>query len=357
MLFLYLASALLLGRLDTHCCKNTLFLSGFDLLLSFWFMLHMQSLTWHKQTKTKNPTTPLSAYLVHTWHSLLKKTCCLSGIYWETHCWKTTLSVYLGLWSVPGFFWYTLNKHWWKTTLSQCLFIWYTLGNTLLKIHSLCIWGFEPSCYCLFGTYWTRIDEKHTVCWSKGSIWSVAVFVVRTERVITHVSLLEKKTNTISQHPGVRLLLSFSYVPDTLLLTCHCWKTKQCIWRFSLLLFCMYLTQFYSDVIAEKTDCLRIWGFDLLLFHMYLTHFYSHGIAKKKKLSVYLGVWFFTVFLAHAGHTFSNLACLFGFFDLLLCYWYIHETDCWKTILSLVSVSLGFDLLLPFWYILDPHCC
>lgn len=254
MLFLYLASALLLGRLDTHCCKNTLFLSGFGLLLSFWFMLHMQSLTWHKQTKTKNPTTPLSAYLVHTWHSLLKKTCCLSGIYWETHCWKTTLSVYLGLWSVPGFFWYTLNKHWWKTTLSQCLFIWYTLGNTLLKIHSLCIWGFDPSCYCLFGTYWTRIDEKHTVCWSKGSIWSVAVFVVRTERVITHVSLLEKKTHTISQHPGVQFVtvffictwhtfthmsllknqtvylevqfVTFSYVPDTILLRCHCWKNR-----------------------------------------------------------------------------------------------------------------------------------
>ena len=61
---------------------------------------------------------------------------------------------------------------------------------------------------------------------------------------------------------------------------------------------------------------------------MYLTHFYSHGIAEKKNTLCVSGVRFVTVFLAHAGHTVTNLACLFGVFDLLLCYWYILETDC-----------------------------
>ena len=131
-------------------------------------------------------------------------------------------------------------------------------------------------CCCLCGMYWT---SDHS-CVIAG----------------------EKKKTLSHSIRGFSLLLSFSYVPDTLLLTCHCWKTKLCIWRFSLLLFRMYLTQFYSDVIAEKTDCLRIWGFDLLLFHMYLTHFYSHGIAKKK-----------------------HCLCIWGF-DLLLSFWHMLDT-------------------------------
>ena len=89
----------------------------------------------------------------------------------------------------------------------------------------------------------------------------------------------------------------------------------------------MCLTHFYSDAIAEKTVCVSGDSICYCLFHMYLTHFYSHGIAEEKKLSVYLG-FDLLLFLAHAGHTFTNLACLFGGFDLLLCYWYILETDC-----------------------------
>ena len=157
MLFLYLASALLLGRLDTHCCKKTLFLSGFDLLPSFWYMLDMQSLTWHKQTNKKT----LSAYLVHTWHTLLKKTCCLSGIYWETHCWKTTLSVYMGLWFVTVFFFVHTDQPLMKNyTVSIFVYLVHTGKHIAENPHCLCIWGFGLSCSCLFGTYWTRIGEK-----------------------------------------------------------------------------------------------------------------------------------------------------------------------------------------------------
>ena len=116
--------------------------------------------------------------------------------------------------------------------------------------------------------------------------------MVHTEQVITHVSLLEKKTNTvyltvsegsicyclfhmylthfyshvIAEKPFSYMYLThfylhviaeknILYVPDTLLLTCHCRNQTVCVSGGSVCycLFCRYPTHFYSDAIAEKT--------------------------------------------------------------------------------------------------------
>ena len=218
-------------------------------------MLHTQSLTWHKQTKQKNTTVCISgtylAYIVEKnmlfiWYilgnTLLKNhIVCLSGAlmcYWV-------------------FFVHTEHALMKKHTVSGSVYLVHTGKHTAENPHCLCIRGFDLSCYFLVHTEHTLM-KNHTVCWSKGSIWSVALFVVHTEQVITHVSLLEKKTNT------VYLTVSEGSI-------CYC-------------LFHMYLTHFYSHVIAEKP-----------FSYMYLTHFYLHVIAEK---NIFICTW----------HTFTHMS-------------------------------------------------
>ena len=144
------------------------------------------------------------------------------------------------------------------------------------------------------------------------------------------------------------MLLSFSYVPDNFyshVIAENC----LCIWRFNLLLSFLYVPNTFTQMslLKNQTVCVSGGSICYCLFHMYLTHFYSHGVTEKphclciwrfnlllsfsyvpdtfsfthmallKNHTVYLGVRFVTVCLVHAGHTFTNLACLLGF---LICY-------------------------------------